>query len=71
MVKKWRILLNMTQKEFAGYFNIPLQTVQHWEQGFRHPPKYVVDLIERVMIAEHLCTEKELKEVKRNAEDYS
>ena len=52
-VKELRSLLCMTQKEFAVYTGIPLATVQHWECGFRNPPKYVEVLLNRLVEAEH------------------
>ena len=36
----------MTQKEFAEYFNVPIKTLQKWEQGDRTPPEYITELIE-------------------------
>lgn len=53
MIKEWRLRLCMTQKEFAAYLDIPLQRIQHWEQGFRNPPEYVVLLIKRILSYEH------------------
>lgn len=47
-VKELRKKLDMTQREFASHFEIPLQNVQHWEQGFRNPPEYVERLINRL-----------------------
>ena len=44
-IKKLRLSARMTQREFAGYFNIPLRTIENWETGKRNPPEYVVELI--------------------------
>lgn len=44
-IKEIRSKANMTQKEFAEYFNIPYRTIQNWETGHRNPPEYVVELI--------------------------
>ena len=44
-IKELRLLTSMTQKQFAGYFNIPLRTIENWETGKRKPPEYVVELI--------------------------
>ena len=44
-MKHIRVSTGMTQKEFAEYFNIPLKTLQKWEQGERTPPRYVTELI--------------------------
>lgn len=45
-IKKLREELNMTQKQFSDWLNIPLQTLRQWEQGKRTPPNYVYKLIE-------------------------
>lgn len=44
-IKELRLSTRMTQREFAGYFNIPLRTIENWETGKRNPPEYVVELI--------------------------
>ena len=44
-IKEFRQTHKMTQKAFADYFEIPLKTVQAWEQGTRKPPEYVFKLM--------------------------
>lgn len=44
-VKEFRLAHKMTQKQFAEYFEIPLKTVQSWEQGARKPPEYLFKLM--------------------------
>ena len=44
-IKEIRQKLNLSQKEFADMLKIPVGTIQHWEQEFRKPPDYVVQLI--------------------------
>jgi putative transcriptional regulator len=36
-VRTIRDLLGLTQREFALRFGFSLSTIQHWEQGRRHP----------------------------------
>lgn len=36
----------MTQKEFAEFFDIPLRTIQKWEQHDSEPASYLVSLME-------------------------
>ena len=48
-IRELRFQTGMSQKEFAEYVEIPVGTIQHWEQGFRKPPEYVVKLIKRLM----------------------
>lgn len=44
-IKLLRIRAGMTQSDFALFFQIPLKTIQSWEQSQRSPASYVVDLI--------------------------
>jgi DNA-binding transcriptional regulator YiaG len=44
-IRTLRVQAGMTQREFSEYLNIPLRTIQEWEQGRRIPPEYVVELI--------------------------
>lgn len=37
---------HLSQVDFARLLNIPLSTLQAWEQKKRKPPDYVVSLIE-------------------------
>lgn len=46
--------LNMTQKEFAYHFGIPLRTVQEWTQGRRVPPQYVICMIKKIVNMEEI-----------------
>lgn len=52
-IKELRLQTGLSQSAFAKYFEIPLRTVQDWEQGKRTPPEYLVKLI-----AEKLKTNK-------------
>ena len=51
-IKEMRTRLGWTQKEFANYFEIPLNTLLNWEQGKRTPPTYLVKLIEDKLVSE-------------------
>lgn len=44
-IREVRLNTNMTQKEFAEYFNIPKRTIENWEGEKRTPPEYVLELI--------------------------
>ena len=39
----------LSQSQFARKFRVPVGTFQHWEQGIRKPPDYVLFLIEQVL----------------------
>lgn len=51
-----------SQNQFASYFDIPVHTVQNWEQGLRTPPDYLVNLIQRTLIADGYLTEEDCDE---------
>ena len=53
-VLECRKMTNMSQRKFAEYIGVPLSTLQHWEQGYRTPPEYVVKLIYRVIVLENM-----------------
>ena len=66
-IKELRLSARMTQKQFAGYFNIPLRTIENWETGKRKPPEYVVELIRyRLEKEEDMNRTKLLNEIKDN-----
>lgn len=44
-IKELRLATGMTQTAFAKYFEIPVRTVQDWEQNKRTPPEYLVKLM--------------------------
>lgn len=44
-IKEIRNKSGLSQKDFAKRHNVPLRTLQHWEQGRRNPPQYVIDSI--------------------------
>ncbi len=45
-IKELRKKKEMTQKEFAEFFNIPLRTIQKWEQHDSEPLPYLLSLIQ-------------------------
>lgn len=44
-VQEFRKLANMSQRQFASYFGIPLGTLRNWEQGIAKPPEYVLSML--------------------------
>lgn len=44
-VQEFRKLSNMSQRQFANYFGIPLGTLRNWEQGIAKPPEYVLSML--------------------------
>ncbi|NBH15373.1 helix-turn-helix domain-containing protein [Lachnospiraceae bacterium] len=47
-IQELRYKTNLSQKQFSEYFEIPIRTVQEWEQGRRKPPDYISKLLERI-----------------------
>ena len=57
-VKDIRQTLNLTQKEFAEMYHIPLQTLKQWEsdpasKSYRRPPDYLLFMMEKLMEQSH------------------
>lgn len=44
-LKNERKLAELTQKEAAQVLDVPLKTLQAWEQGVRTPPAYLRKMI--------------------------
>lgn len=66
-IKELRLSARMTQKQFAGYFNIPLRTIENWETGKRNPPEYLIELIRyKLKKEENMNRTKLLNEIKDN-----
>lgn len=44
-----RKMLGVSRAEFSRRYDIPIRTLEEWDAGRRVPPKYVVNLLERVV----------------------
>ncbi|MCR4781709.1 MAG: helix-turn-helix domain-containing protein [Lachnospiraceae bacterium] len=44
-IKEIRLKTGLSQSQFAKKYHIPVGTLQHWEQGVRKPPEYVVYML--------------------------
>lgn len=54
LIKDMRINAGMTQKEFADFFEIPIDVVKSWETGRRSPSEWAKKLIiEKMSNADH------------------
>lgn len=47
LVKELRRRTSLSQSKFAKTFNIPVRTLQQWEQNISSPPQYVLDMLEK------------------------
>jgi len=54
-IKELRISTGLSQSQFSKEFDIPVRTLQQWEQGKSHPAPYVINLIERRIIDMDAC----------------
>ena len=49
-IKEMREYLNVSRAEFSRRYNIPIRTLQDWENEKRTPPEYVISLLERAVL---------------------
>ena len=62
-LKNLRKKTGLSQKQFASKFDIPIYTLQQWEQGRRVPKKYVLKMMEEILrLEKRTDTEKEERE---------
>ena len=66
--KTLRKATNLSQDKFARYLGIPLTNIQHWEQGYRTPPEYVIDMMARILLLEHKVDNEQLCEIEKSEE---
>lgn len=57
-VAEIRKTTGMSQSEFAKFFDIPVRTLQDWEQERRVPPPYVPGMMLRILNNEFYKTDK-------------
>lgn len=48
-IKELRKSIDLSQSQFAREFDIPLRTLQRWEQGQNKTPEYIIALIKRLL----------------------
>ncbi len=65
IIKEARKATGLLQSEFAEYLEIPIRTLQQWEQGRRNMPDYVLRLILFKLEVDGL-TKGFLKDLNRN-----
>lgn len=51
-IKQLRLLTRLTQRDFAEKFDIPLKTLQKWEQGTSKPASYIPEMIYTILLME-------------------
>ena len=58
-IKALREKTGLSQRKFAGKFNIPVANLQSWEQGVNRPLDYVVFMIQTILEQEKKIGELE------------
>ena len=56
ILKNIREKTGISQKNLAKYFNIPIRTIQDWEQGKRIPPDYTIAMMLRILDVEGIIS---------------
>ena len=51
-IKELRKKTGLSQSKFAAKFEIPVRTLQQWEQGISAPPEYLVGMMAYIMLLE-------------------
>ena len=49
-IKELRNKTGLSQAKFGKFYNIPLRTVQNWENNVNKCPGYVLQLLERAVM---------------------
>lgn len=57
-IRDLRKTTGMTQHSFSAYFGIPTATLQDWEHNRRTPPRYVIDMMKRILELEKKNSKK-------------
>ena len=58
IIKELRSRTGLTQDKFGEYFDIPFRTIQKWERNGSTPPKYIPEMIRRILDLEELLNGK-------------
>lgn len=61
-VKELRTLTGLSQSKFAAYFEIPVATLQRWENLSRTPAPYLPKMMERILRFDGMIGESEEKQ---------
>ena len=61
-IRALRAETGFNRKQFAEHFQIPLRTVEEWEEGRRKPPEYIPRLIKYQILYEQQFGKQNKKE---------
>lgn len=48
-IRLLRSKTSLSAQKFGDRYGIPLRTIQNWESGTTEPPRYLVELLKRVV----------------------
>lgn len=48
-IRELRLNTGLSQRKFAGLFDIPVSTLKDWEQERRNPPAYVITMMKKIL----------------------
>ena len=48
-----RAILGISRAEFSRRYHIPVRTLEQWDGGVANPPRYVLELLEKVVEADN------------------
>lgn len=60
MLQEARKQANLTQKQFADKYQIPIRTLQSWENQERTPPEYVLNALLRCLTVDYATKLKKI-----------
>ena len=58
-IKAMRSETGMSQSQFAKFFDIPVRSIQEWEQEGKAPAPYVPKMMQRILNNEFYANTKE------------
>lgn len=62
-IREIRQRTGLSQRKFADQYELPVRTLQEWEQGRRQAPDYVVKLLERAVKEDYGMERRKLEEM--------
>jgi putative transcriptional regulator len=65
-IKELRKKTGLSQSRFAAKFEIPVRTLQQWEQGISAPPEYLIRMMAYIMLLEEKGQMKDDESIRGN-----
>ena len=68
-IKDLRKKTGLSQSKFSAKFEIPVRTLQQWEQGISAPPDYLVRMMAYIMLLEENGQKQDEESIRGERED--